>query len=858
MDSFNLHHTDADNDPAATDAQEALLASLKAAISHDAEAPQLAHDDIHHPGGQTLNAYEEAHPQQDAAEGQHASGSGVNVDVDIGHGGGVDVGAQGSGGSANPVHVAINKSLATLAQLTSASGSLLEEVMTAGAIQNLAQNLKVLKEGNKRQTDTLKELAAQIKASEMNVDLSFPVSGDIDPDLSPVVLRSEYDALKAQFEALLATGSSGPAPASSTPAGKRTTGRKPRATKASTVAASRAEMSTAVGQPQSLAQGQEAHAHEHGHEDMDDLLRPIAETKPNGQGTVPAGGVEGRKKRSIKLEHLVHKMANRRLGVEYTVSSFESKGGRDLPEPASRPLTAAESPNGVDECRPDFRGDVNATSVKPFIDLVVNDVWEAWPSVAGGTADGEMDRGRVVNAMHIYWTRLAKRYEEQLCRERGEIHRDELSRKKQNTYRRQQSLLARRLAAFDSSPLNACRLRAHYRTLLTIDFAAQTQDAPDPKRTYTVDEWHAYRRLACGARAEDAHEVIDQFWLSPIVRSLLLILDEFAQDQSNRARRKGKPKQPNPTFHLPSSLWDRSTLPSLRPKDTDGLPVSGAPGIILFKFHVDEQVQRDNPEWARGLYDNPPVPADDEPLPVLSEVMSDPGYMMLRHMVREAKDRANPKVLSTDQVEQVNSHVEVDQLLRDNGDIDNEGHYMATFAALTQLANTNGAQGSSTPSRTATPGPSTFPVDHPLHPHHAHHLHHAAHGSIPSTPSAPHSGSAPPIPPAHNPLGSISGLIDSPVTPYGSSQRARKLGKRTASEFPGGAATPVAKRTRGDGGPAVASTLGGAVVGGVNVGDGGMGSLGEIGMEGLGELGMEEGADVDGVLGGDAEFLDAI
>ncbi len=55
-----------------------------------------------------------------------------------------------------------------------------------------------------------------------------------------------------------------------------------------------------------------------------------------------------------------------------------------------------------------------------------------------------------------------------------------------------------------------------YRTLLTIDFAAQTQEKPDPNRKYTENTWRAYQKLAGGKG--DAHEVVDQFWLSNSVR----------------------------------------------------------------------------------------------------------------------------------------------------------------------------------------------------------------------------------------------------------------------------------------------------------------------------------------------------
>lgn len=379
----------------------------------------------------------------------------------------------------------------------------------------------------------------------------------------------------------------------------------------------------------------------------------------------------------------------------------------------------------------------------------------------------------------------------------------------------------RRTAHFDWSPLNACRLRALYRTLLTIDFAAQTQDQPDPKRAYTPEEWYAYRRLACGPRSGEAHEVIDQFWLSPAVRTLLLILDEFAQDQQARAKKKGKPKQPNPIFHLPAHLWDRSTLPTLRPKDNDGLPLSGSPGIILFKFHVDEQVQRENPDWAKGLYDNPPIPPEDEALPKLSELLSQPAYAGLRQIVHEAKDRANPKMLTNEQVEQINSGVDLSLLEGLNippAGLEGEGEYM-TFAALTQLAS-NSEVSSSRPS--GLPEQLVVHDDAPSTPDHKY-----VHSAFPSssitaaTPLATHlSGVGPsPIPLPY------TGTDASSAARSGTSMRARKLGKRAASEFPGGAATPVPKRQR--------------VVGA---------------LENEGE--EDRDAEVEEVLGGDAAFLE--
>lgn len=155
-------------------------------------------------------------------------------------------------------------------------------------------------------------------------------------------------------------------------------------------------------------------------------------------------------------QHLIHQMANRRLGIEYNVSGFESKGGRELPSPESLPTSAGESVNGVEEFRPDFRGDVNAPTVKPFLDQVVQDCMEAWEAGVGKGEPAVTDR-KVKESVEVYWLRLGvspicisvvggpanyfqKRWDEQSIRASGGIHKDELVRRKQNQYRRQQSV----------------------------------------------------------------------------------------------------------------------------------------------------------------------------------------------------------------------------------------------------------------------------------------------------------------------------------------------------------------------------------------------------------------------------------
>ena len=98
-------------------------------------------------------------------------------------------------------------------------------------------------------------------------------------------------------------------------------------------------------------------------------------------------------------------MANRRLGIEYNVSGFESKGGRELPSPDSTPKSAAESVNGVEEFRPYYKADVNSPTVKPFLDQVVQDVMDAWEAGVGKGESVINDR-KVRESVEVYWLRL--------------------------------------------------------------------------------------------------------------------------------------------------------------------------------------------------------------------------------------------------------------------------------------------------------------------------------------------------------------------------------------------------------------------------------------------------------------------
>lgn len=304
---------------------------------------------------------------------------------------------------------------------------------------------------------------------------------------------------------------------------------------------------------------------------------------------------------------------------------------------------------------------------------------------------------------------------------------------------------------------------------MTIDFAPPTNERPDPFRAYTVEEWQAYQKLANGGKALTAHEVIDQFWwsssvslvgqpkrfqLTVQVRHLLQILDVFSNDQSSKFKRKGKPKAPAPTFHLPKELWDTTTLPIIKPKDHNGLPIAGSAGLVLFRFHVDEEVQKTHPEWARGLYENPPVPEEDVLLPNLSDVMEASVYSHLRPKVKDLREATSPARLSAEEVKVVNERPMQEEITKgdETPTIDYTQDFMSkSLDSLFAITNNPFAMSGAAATATlpeASPGPS-----------------------------------------------------------LGSSQRARRQAKRLASELPGGAATPVMKRTKKEGVPDIAEQI---------------------------------------------------
>jgi hypothetical protein len=314
---------------------------------------------------------------------------------------------------------------------------------------------------------------------------------------------------------------------------------------------------------------------------------------------------------------------------------------------------------------------------------------------------------------------------------------------------------------------------------------------------------------------------------------LLNILDVFAVDQASRMKRKGRPKQPSPIFHLPPELWDRSTLPVLRPKDAQGLHVSGAQGIILFRFHVDERVQAEFPDWARGLYDNPPILPEDALLPSLPEVMGASLYAALKPKIRAARDAATVRVLSAQEVEEINSRPE-----------EAAGGPSTPARALTPAPAGNTGNDASVESQANQNPMGQGEDDLQLDDIDLGTTDFMSRNLESFVALAAAQAQNPFI--AVNPLTAMSGLHGvQPGPSPGSSVRARKQAKRFGSEVPSGAAMPVAKRARGVG-------VGMGASSGAEAGAG-------IGEGGVGGGGVKDGEEeMDNEIGGDRAFLESL
>jgi hypothetical protein len=190
--------------------------------------------------------------------------------------------------------------------------------------------------------------------------------------------------------------------------------------------------------------------------------------------------------------------------------------------------------------------------------------------------------------------------------------------------------------------------------------------------------------------------------------------------------------------------------------------------LILFKFHVDPRVIAKYPEWARDLYDNPPIPDGDNLLPSLGDVMNSTVYQHLRPAVKLMHDLHNIPRMSSEQIDAVLAQPDEEIQPAVNAVFDE----MFKAEPTTDLSSVN--------------------IDLSL-------------DSLVNMTENPYL--------ANNPLANrltttleTSGMSDmgSPfkVTP-GTSVQARKMDKRTATLPPGGATMPVPKRQKLDG-----STLG--------------------------------------------------
>ena len=214
---------------------------------------------------------------------------------------------------------------------------------------------------------------------------------------------------------------------------------------------------------------------------------------------------------------------------------------------------------------------------------------------------------------------------------------------------------------------------------------------------------------------------------------------------------------------------------------------------------MDEKVQADHPDWAKGLYDHPPLPEEDALLPSLSQVMNTSVYQHLKPMVKSAREAGIARTLGTEEVNEILSRPMAPRTLAsgmlddpespdDNGNLESDfmSRSLESFVAL-----------ASQPGNAST---IKNPYINPLAG-----LSSMDHSALNST--------------AGTGVGAGVGMGPSP----GSSIRARKQSKRLASELPGGAATPVPKRRRG-----------------------------------RGEDGEMEGVEVEGDLKGDGDFLDSL
>ena len=225
-------------------------------------------------------------------------------------------------------------------------------------------------------------------------------------------------------------------------------------------------------------------------------------------------------------------------------------------------------------------------------------------------------------------------------------------------------------------------------------------------------------------------------------------------------------------------MWDRTPLPTLRPKNEDGLPVASSQGIVLFRFHVDEEVIRQNPVWSEGLYDDPPIPEGDALLPQLNQVMDTSVYQHLRPLVKHVRESCNIARLAPDVIQEVLDRPDdVKQ-----GTINNMMNAFADAQPISgslETTTNNYSNLDLSLEALVTMTQNSFMTTNPLA------------NQLALYAMEPHQHD-------YQSLTTLE-LQDSykPKPGPGSSQQARKMGKRTASEAPGGAVEPVPKKIKG-------------------------------------------------------------
>lgn len=184
-------------------------------------------------------------------------------------------------------------------------------------------------------------------------------------------------------------------------------------------------------------------------------------------------------------------------------------------------------------------------------------------------------------------------------------------------------------------------------------------------------------------------------------------------------------------------------------------------------------VMSEHPEWAEGLYDNPPVPDEDILLPNLSEIMEMSSFSSLKPAVKALRDASTVQRLSNEEVVEVNSRptpppeVPTPAAEPDTSAID-FGQDFVTKSLDSIFAMNN----------------NTYTVT-------------TAGGSTQILPEATIQAGSPA--PATGGSERATQLATPSGPSMGSSVRARRQSKRMANELPGGAATPVAKRSRKEG-----------------------------------------------------------